>query len=75
MLKRYKNYSKGINNGLLGPAGSASMLSLRTAARATFAPDEGLWILRVRRVDRLETRSQHYTSILEKICPIEPDHL
>ena len=53
----------------------------RTAARATFALNEGLWILRVRldmdspRVDWVGTRSQHYTLNSAEICPINPNHL
>ena len=43
--------------------------------------NEGLWVLRVRlgmdsrRVDCIGTRSQHYTLIPAKICPIKPNHL
>ena len=48
MIKKYKNYSKGIKTGRWSEASFASVLSPRTVARATFASDERLWILRVR---------------------------
>ncbi len=48
MLKRYKNYSKRVKTDHWNQASSASVLSPRTAARASFASDEGLWVLRVR---------------------------
>ena len=62
-------------------ASSASVLSPHTAARTTFALNEGLWVLRVRldmdsfRVGYVGTRSQHYTLNSAQICPINPNHL
>ena len=66
MLKRYKNYSKRVKTDHWSQASSASALSPRTAARASFASDEGLWVLRVRldlgtrRVDCAGTGAQYH---------------
>ena len=45
MLKRYKNYSKRVKTDHWSQASFVNALAPRTAARASFASDEGLWVL------------------------------
>ena len=60
-------------SGAQRSASSASVRSPRTAAKATFALNEGLWVMRVRRwVSSYRNKAVHKS---RENCPINPNHL